>query len=314
MKFVKKGFIFNSKNQYSWSVDYGQVPRPLIMKDRIRIFYATRYFDENNMPVSQSSFIDVDRNDLSKVLYVHDKPSLQLGGNGSFSEFGIHPTMLIQKEDGLYFFYQGWQRGEEYPYATEVGLARSKDNGVTFDKVGEEPVIGKSKFDPYYVNGVFILPQGNEYIMFYSSGREWLRSEDKMESVYQIKSAISKDLINWKVNDQFIIEPNFDNECQNTATVVFFNNKYHMWFSYRKALDFRNSSNGYRIGYASSDDLKTWERNDAKAGIEVSFEESWDSQMICYPYVFELDNRLIMLYCGNYFGKTGFGYAEMELI
>ena len=84
-----------------------------------------------------------------------------------------------------------------------------------------------------------------------------------------------------------------------------------MWFCYRPALDFRNSSRGYRIGYAFSHDMKEWKRDDSKAGIDISQDESWDSQMICYPYVFTLDNKIIMLYCGNYFGKSGFGYAEL---
>ena len=34
--------------------------------------------------------------------------------------------------------------------------------------------------------------------------------------------------------------------------------------------------------------------------------------MISYPYVFKKDNALIMLYNGNGFGKTGFGYAVWE--
>ena len=182
-----------------------------------------------------------------------------------------------------------------------------------FKKNDKKPIFGKSKFDPYYVNGVFILPHENQYKMFYSSGIKWLNNNGKKESVYQIKSANSSDLLNWEVNDEFIIEPKFENECQNAATVIFYNNKFHMWFCYRKALDFRNATNGYRIGYAWSDDLKKWNRDDSKSGIDLSKDESWDSQMICYPYVFELDDRLIMLYCGNYFGKTGFGYAELDL-
>lgn len=313
MKWNKKGLIFNSRDEYDWSKDYAQVPRPLVLKDRIRIFYATRYFDNKNLPISQASFIDVDKTDLTNILYTHDSPSLSLGNKDSFSEYGIHPTMLVPQKECTYFYYQGWQRGTKYPYATEVGLAKSFDNGLTFKKNGEAPIFGKSKSNPYYVNGVFIIHKHDKYIMFYSSGKEWLKNNGKLESVYQIKSAISTDLINWEVNDKFIIAPKFENECQNTATVIHLNNKYHMWFCYRPALNFRNAKNGYRIGYAWSDDLITWNRDDSLAGIDISKNESWDSQMICYPYVFEMDGRVLMLYCGNYFGKSGFGYAELDL-
>ena len=38
----------------------------------------------------------------------------------------------------------------------------------------------------------------------------------------------------------------------------------------------------------------------------------WDSEMICYPYVFEHKDDLYMLYNGNDYGKTGFGLAVLE--
>ena len=313
MKWIKKGHIFKSNNKFEWSKDYAQVPRPLVLNDRIRIFYATRFFDTNNLPISQTSYIDVDKKDLSKILHIHNEPSLELGNENSFSQYGIHPTMLVQQNKITYLFYQGWQRGRKYPYITEVGVAKSYDNGLTFIKEGKNPIISKSTINPYYVNGVFFLQKENKYHMFYSSGKEWIKVKNKFESVYQIKSAISSDLINWKMNNEFIIKPKLENECQNTATVIYLNNKYHMWFCYRPALDFRNADRGYRIGYAYSDNMLEWTRDDTKSGIDISTYESWDSQMVCYPYVFELDKKILMLYCGNYFGKSGFGYAELEI-
>ena len=116
MKWIKKGHIFKPNGDFYWSKSHAQIPRAIVLKDRIRIFYATRYLN-NNLPISQTSYIDVDKKDLSKVIYVHDKPSLSLGNKETFSEFGIHPTMLINDNDSiLNFFYQGWQRGNKYPY------------------------------------------------------------------------------------------------------------------------------------------------------------------------------------------------------
>jgi hypothetical protein len=34
--------------------------------------------------------------------------------------------------------------------------------------------------------------------------------------------------------------------------------------------------------------------------------------MTCYPSVFEIDDRIVMIYNGNGFGRTGFGYAVLE--
>lgn len=314
MNWEKKGHIFKPSGEYKWSSSHAQIPRALVLEDRIRIYYATRFLDTNQQPISQTSFIDVDKKDLTKVLYIHDKPILELGNKGEFHEFGIHPTMPLWFNKKVYLFYQGWQRGEKYPYQTEIGIAESNDNGFTFKEIYDTPILKVSKENPFFVNGVFINNQGDNFNMWYSSGTSWVYNEGRYESVYKIRQAKSKNLVDWKFNEGFCLSDVVEKECQNSATVIYKENKYHMWYCYRPALNFRNKTNGYRIGYATSEDLKTWKRNDNNSGIRISEEkEAWDSEMICYPFVFELEGRLIMLYCGNYFGKEGFGYAELTV-
>jgi predicted GH43/DUF377 family glycosyl hydrolase len=84
-----------------------------------------------------------------------------------------------------------------------------------------------------------------------------------------------------------------------------------MFFSYRYATNFKNKERGYKIGYASSSDGITWVRDDKKTGITLS-ENGWDSEMLHYPHIFELNNELYMIYNGNEFGKYGFGLAKLE--
>ena len=78
-----------------------------------------------------------------------------------------------------------------------------------------------------------------------------------------------------------------------------------MWFSYR-------SGNGekYRIGYARSKDQKLWELANEDAGITTS-SAGWDSEMVEYPYVFDLEGQRYMLYNGNGYGESGFGLAVL---
>jgi len=80
-----------------------------------------------------------------------------------------------------------------------------------------------------------------------------------------------------------------------------------MWFSYRSG-----DGSKYRIGYAYSIDGITWDRK-KYSGIDVS-KRGWDSEMICYPFVFEHKGEIYMLYNGNNYGKTGFGLALLENI
>jgi len=84
-----------------------------------------------------------------------------------------------------------------------------------------------------------------------------------------------------------------------------------MWYSYRSYRDYRTErQNSYRIGYAESDDGRSWTRLDEQAGIDVA-DSGWDSEMLAYPYVYRHKGQLHMLYNGNGFGQSGFGYAVM---
>ena len=77
-----------------------------------------------------------------------------------------------------------------------------------------------------------------------------------------------------------------------------------MWYSHR--------GGAYRIGYAESEDGKSWERMDNTVGITTSA-SGWDSEMIEYPYVFDHKGTRYMLYNGNGYGKTGFGLAALSV-
>lgn len=124
--------------------------------------------------------------------------------------------------------------------------------------------------------------------------------------------ATSNDGINWIKNDKDLIETKLEgNECQASPDVFFYKNRYHMFFCYRYSIGYRGKERGYRIGYASSDDLLHWVRDDSKVGIDIS-EEGWDSEMISFPHIFELDKNIYMLYLGNQVGRFGFGLAKLE--
>ena len=81
-----------------------------------------------------------------------------------------------------------------------------------------------------------------------------------------------------------------------------------------EALDFRtNPKNGYRLGYATSKDLIYWERKDEQLNLRLELDkDDWDSKMLCYPHLFEFNEKIYLLYNGNDFGKHGFGLAELE--
>jgi hypothetical protein len=308
----KKGLVFNPTNRYEWMQHYAQVPTILELENKLRIFFTCRpNSDAAGKFVSLVSFIDVEKENPEKILYVHEEPVMSLGGLGSFDEFGIHPGNFLIKDKQLHFYYQGWSRLASVPYVTSLGLAISEDDGLTFRKFSNGPLFGRNYVDPYLENGFFVYEEDGSYYLFYASCKEWIDLSGKLEPVYKIVMATSTDGINWDRNGNELFNPKYELEASGRPCVIKINDLYHMWFCYRNVKSFRGDSDGaYRMGYAYSKDLINWTRDDNMSGIDIS-SLGWDSEMIAYPYVCKVMDKYLMFYNGNNFGRDGFGYAEL---
>lgn len=287
---------------------HAQCPTAVVLEDRIRIFFSARYENQQSLP----TYIDVDKSNPSIILYEHDSPILDFGRLGTFDENGIIPSFFIQKDDLLYFYYAGWSQCKNVPYKNFTGLAISKDNGNTFEKYGEAPVLSLNQYNPLSATGPCIVKRSNEYFCIYSTGVDWVEINGKLEHTYLLTYALSNDAVNWKGTGKILIQPERELMAHCKPTIIHINGVYHMWFSTRGSYGFRSfGPDAYRLGYAYSYDLINWTREDKAVGIDVS-PEGWDSQMICYPHIVEVDGKYMMFYNGNGFGRSGFGYAELE--
>lgn len=314
-KWKKLGRVFDPlavPNRYFMKA-FAQAPSAVVFDDFVRVYFSCRPDpDANGQYVSYSAFVDLDRKNLMNVLRFSEKPILELGGLGTFDEFGTYPVSVIKREDEYWAYYAGWTRCESVPYNTSIGLAVSKDNGASFQKFGKGPVVSFSLHEPMTLSGPKIRYLNQKYYLFYVTGTKWIKGVDRPESVFKIRMATSDDGIQWKrLNHNIIVDVLEENECQSSPDVFFKNGKYHMFFSYKYSYDFRNKKRGYRIGYAWSYELVHWTREDAKVGIDVS-DHGWDSEMVSYPHMLDLDGKVYMFYIGNGVGKEGFGLAELE--
>lgn len=315
-KWKKLGRIFvpQEVENRSWLKSFAQAPAVLKFDDFIRVYFSCRPNpDENGQYVSYSAYVDFNRKNLFEIINIAKEPIFKLGARGTFDEFGTYPTSVIRKGNEVMAYYAGWTRCESVPFNVAIGVGISKNNGETFEKIGNGgPILSYSVNEPFVLSGPKIRQYNDMYYLFYIAGSKWIPNNGKPEPVYKIRMAHSKDGLNWIKADKDLIESKLgEDEAQASPDVFFHNGKYHMFFCYRYGLDFRGKEKGYRIGYASSDDLINWKRDDSKAGIDVS-EEGWDSEMISYPHVFELDGKIYMMYLGNQVGKEGFGLAELE--
>ena len=310
-KWIKKGRIFFPDRNFPWMFSHAQCPFPLEFENFLRVYFATRENYQDGMCRAYGGFVDLDKATL-EVINVSSQPLMDLGALGEFDEFGSMPISVVRHGGEYYLYYVGWTRHYSVPYDWEIGLARSAD-GARFIKVGKGPLLGPTQNEPFLNSTPVVYKLADDdWHMFYHSGVQWIKEGGKLESQYIIKHATSNNGLDWERNAAQVIPFKLENECQTTPAIMRLDGRYHMFFCYRYGLDFRvNKERSYRIGYAYSDDLFKWARDDSQAGIDVS-ETGWDSQMIEYPHIFELNGKHIMLYCGNHFGKEGFGYAELE--
>jgi predicted GH43/DUF377 family glycosyl hydrolase len=250
-----------------------------------------------------------------KLLEVAEKPVIELGALGAFDEHGIFPFSPMWDNGKVVAYTCGWSRRVSVPVETSTGLVFSDKEGKTFERIGDGPVFSSSLNEPFLVGDSFVIKRNGIYHMWYMFGVRWIDNiYEETARVYKIGHATSPDGINWTRDGLGQIIPDKLNrdECAALPTVFEKNGLFHMIFCYREAIGFRNDkSKAYRLGYAYSDDLLHWVRDDENIGIDVS-DEGWDSDMMCYPNVFEADGKHYLLYNGNEFGRHGFGVAVLE--
>lgn len=312
----KLGQLFDPKAsaRRGWMHEFAQSPSAVVMDDRVRVFFCSRPPPgADGMFLSYLAYIDLDRRDPRKVIGVCDKPLMPLGGQGTFDEFGTNPVSVLQDGAQLRAYYAGWTRCESVPINGAIGVAVSDDHGNSFRRLGPGPVLSYSPDEPFMIGSPRIRRFGGRWVLWYVSGKVWLRTEGgKPEPVYKIRMAMSDDGLDWRKQGRDLIEDRLgENECQACADVLFHEGRFHMFFCYRNSHNYKTKEGGYRIGYAASDDMLHWTRQDERAGMQVSA-EGWDSQMVNYPHVFMLDDACYMVYQGNEMGRTGIGLARLQ--
>jgi hypothetical protein len=315
MKWTKLGKIFDPKN-HKWFDDFigfAQSPQTLVFDDYVRVYFSIRKKDTVGKFISHIQYVDFEL-DMKTIRKVSNHPVFGPGKLGCFDEHGIFPMNVLRVGDKIYAYTNGWTRRVSVSVDTGIGFAISHDDGQTFERIGNGPIMSATTFEPVLVGDPFVQQYNGLFHMWYLFGLGWKKYSDAPpDRIYKIAHATSCDGINWEKEEgvQIIDDKLNEDECQALPSVIYHKKKYHMYFCYRSSVDFReNKKNGYRIGYAYSNDLKSWTRADDEAGISVS-DHGWDSDMQCYPHIFKVKDKVYLLYNGNEFGKYGFGLAEL---
>ena len=235
------------------------------------------------------------------------EPIINLGPTGCFDDNGIIPSDILKIDNRIYLYTIGFSVKNRILFDAASGLAISDDGGLSFRKLAG-PVLDRGVDDPCFAASPTVMKEGDLWRMWYVSCDHWLPQDGGFRHFYNIKHRISSDGIYWDPHARSCIDYANEHEYAiSRPSVINQGGRYRMWYSFRA----QPNVPSYRIGYAESADGLAWVRMDDRAGIDVSA-SGWDSEMICYPKVFEHRGRLYMLYNGNAYGKTGFGLAILE--
>lgn len=305
-KWKKIGQIFCVDKNYSWMYSHASVPiAQHLCDDLYKIYFSCR--NKNNE--SSIGYFIIDINNPKNVLQISESPVLEKGELGCFDDSGVMGSCILYLNNKIYLYYVGWNLGVTVPFRNSIGLAISEDNGLTFKRMYFGPIIDRTKYEPHFISSCCVIEDNGLFKIWYLSCTGWSRIGDTVLHKYHIKYAESNDAIEW--NRQGIVAIDYKDDYEyaiSVPRVIKEDNIYKMWFSSRATKDIPT----YRIRYAESIDGINWIRKDNEVGIDVGKEGDFDSEMICYPFVFDHKGERYMLYNGNGYGKTGIGICVLD--
>jgi hypothetical protein len=282
-------------------VSHGANPFPgEISGDTVRVYFNSR--DAANQ--SHVCWADVDFSNPSapQVVGLCEQPVLSPGDAPSFDESGVSLGSLVMLPDGTtYLYYLGWNLQVAKPWANYIGLAVRRPGGTTFERHAENPVVGKSHADPLSLNYPWVLRESDGWRMWYGSVQKW-GGPNGFEMV--VRMARSADGVHWSPEPQPTFSPEFPGEYGMARFCVLHgSDKYQLWYSSR--------GDGFKIYYGESSDGFNWQRAPYEPVLSPG-SDAWESEITCYPAVFDLKGNRYMLYNGNAYGLDGFGVAMLE--
>jgi hypothetical protein len=303
-KLQRLGCIANSHHLPPGMSSHLQCPIPYLNKrGNISLFFTSR--DKQNF--SHPFCMEISATPPYQIINLAKEPLFTLGNPGNFDSSGVMPSCILRTPSGaLHLYYIGWNVPSDVPFHNSIGLAISEDDGLTFRRIHEGPILDRNIHDPLFVATPFVLSMESGYRMWYLSGTKWARdrSLNKWRSFYQIKSIDSSDGIHFTGTPKICVSYNEPTECAIARPwVVRIGNLWRMWFCARW--------DRYSIQYADSNDGINWTRNQNFEISGTSQIGDFDSEMASYPALITIGHSSLLFYNGNAYGQSGIGIVTI---
>ncbi|WP_454871094.1 hypothetical protein [Priestia megaterium] len=301
MRWIKKGLIYAPDGSSNWAKHTAMTPTPVLINEEIiRVYAGFR----DQFGVSRIGFVDVDANNPSNVLSVSAQPVLDIGCPGMFDDNGVILGDIVRYNDKLYMYYVGFQLVQKVKFLAYTGLAISDDNGNSFSRYSDSPLLDRTNEDLYIRAIHSVLVEDDLWRGWYASGNGWEFIDGNPYPKYNIHYIESKDGIHFEKNSTLCINVKGEEYRIGRPRVIKDGKIYKMFYTYG------TTNKDYLPGYAESDDGINWNRMDDKLSLSPS-STGWDSKMLCYLSIIKSKDKVYGFYNGNNMGETGFGYVEL---
>ena len=221
---------------------------------------------------------------------------------GTFDDSGCSLGCVVDEGDYYFIYYLGWNLLKTVPFMNTIGLAIYDRKTQKCEKYSPAAILDRNSIDPISLSYPFVMKENGRYHMWYGSNISWRDTTfEKYNFLYFLKYAESDDGKHFRRDGRVCINGDGTEEYAFARpSVIREDGIYKMWYTYR--------GDKYRVGYAESSDGLEWIRKDDEVDLLPSGDD-WESDEVSYPFVFAHEGVHYMLYCGNAYGKTGFGIA-----
>jgi len=300
----KVGLVYEA-SKYTidgWRLNSGITPQPYRLNEHtLRVFSGSR----DVSGVSRIGYADFDINDVSAPVRVSETPVLDIGRDGCFDDNGMILGDVRLHQGQLFMFYVGFQNVAKAKFLAFSGLAISSDQGESFQRVSEAPILGRSANQTTIGAIHTAIFEGGVWRIWFARGDGWKFLGGKPYPQYHIRYVETSDLMNI---------PNSSIECAMPLGKEYRIGRPKVY----RLLDgnyMMIATRGDELGNYTpvifwSEDGVNWLRDDEAFPLKCSSHKAWDSQMFAYPTLINgVDNSTLMFYNGNNMGVDGYGLA-----
>ncbi|WP_293575534.1 hypothetical protein [Phaeobacter sp.] len=305
MAWEKLGRAFCPDGQSSWARHSFMTPVPVDRGDGVLRIYGGMRDDEG---ISRIGWIDVAAEDPLRVLAVSPDPVLDLGAPGMFDDNGVILGDVIRTgPTQLRMYYVGFQLVQKAKFLAYTGLAVSDDNGGSFTRLQQTPVLDRAP-QALFINALHSIQKIDDgYRAWISCGQSWQQIGDRVFPQYNCWTLTSPDGIRF---DMATATPTLDCEGDEYRIGRPRANQLPDG-TYEMRVTSDTLSKRYACFRAVSKDGVLWDRTDDDE-LPRGEPGDWDGEMTCYPARIDLsDGSSLLFYNGNNMGETGVGVARL---